>query len=291
MKNIKQVVTGCCVVAMLLTGCGSGIRFDLNGEVYTQEDMTHFASEKVAIEELTALDVESIYSDFEIIASDGYYIEYSYYYINNEPTLTINDGKLVFSDRDMNTGNYSIQMNEDNYLKIYIPTTTNFDEIKIAKSSGDCFVGSFLANEVSITNHYGETMISNSQAKQLNLFVSSGKITVLKSNIKDVDITNNYGELEIKTSTFSELKGSFNSGNVGVEDSSIDQVEIDNAYGSVALELIGKYEDYKYNIINEYGTTKINDEVLAKSVLIDRGADKLIDLSVTSGDIEITFTE
>jgi DUF4097 and DUF4098 domain-containing protein YvlB len=334
MKKSKQLLAGCCLIAILFTGCRNGIQFNSNGKVYTEEDMTHFTSEKVAIDDLTAIDIESTYADFEIIASDGYYMEYSYYYINNEPTLTIEDGKLSFSDRDINTGSYSINMNHDNYLKLYIPTTTNFDSIKIAKSSGDCYVGAFIADNASITNRYGETMINNCKAETLELDVSSGKIQIEKSSINNLEIANTYGEvllselnvdttpakqlkvsmssgtlelddinieevnlhnsyggIDLADSTIAKLTGFFDSGDVTVDNSSIGEVEIENSYGSVDLELVGKYGDYKYKIDNEYGTTTIGDEVYENSILIDRGAEKLIKLTVTGGDVEISFTE
>lgn len=334
MNKSKQLLAGCCLIALLFTGCRNGLSINFDGRVYTEEDMTHFTSEKVPIDELTAIDIESAYADFEIIASDGYYMEYSYYYINNKPSLSIVDGKLSFSDHDINTGSYSINMSHDNYLKIYIPTTTNFDSIKIAKSSGDCYVGTFLADYASITNRYGETIITNCEVETLKLDVSSGKIEVEKSRINNLEIANTYGEVQLRKlnvdttpakqlkvsmssgmleledinyeevnlhnnyggveladSKVTKLSGFFDSGDVAIDNSSVGEVDLENSYGNINLELLGQYEDYKYKIENEYGRTTIGDEVYENSVFIDRGATNLIKLTVTGGDVEISFTE
>ena len=322
------------MLAILLSGCRFGGELNFDGKVYTEKDMTHFTSEKVAIEELKTINIDSTYADFEVIASDGYYMEYSYYYINNKPSLTIEDGSLNFSDRNLNTGSYSIKMNHENYLKIYIPTTTSFDSIKVTKSSGDCYMGAFLADTVSITNRYGETILNNCTAETLKLDVSSGKIEIEKSNINNLEIANTYGEVrlrelnmgttaanqlklnmssgsleledinyqevnlhnnyggvELNHSSVAKLSGYFDSGDVAINNSIFGEVDIENSYGNVDLELVGKYEDYKYKIQNEYGRTKIGDEVYKNSVFIDLGSEKLIKLTVTSGDVDISFTE
>lgn len=275
MRKSKQLMMGCCIIALLFTGCRNGMHVNLESNVYTEEDMTRFYSDKIAIEELSELDIESSYADFEIIASDGYYVEYSYYYINNEPSLTIQNGKLSFSDRNMNTGNYSVNMKEDNFLKIYIPTTTDFDSIKITKSSGDCYIGCVLTEQATISNRYGDIMISNCQANHMNLKVSSGMIEVEKSNIANLDIANTYGQVAVKnlnmdSTPTTDLSVSMSSGKLDVENINCEKATLDNCYGEVILtdstinELEGDFDSgnvaiddsriEEVNLDNSYGS-------------------------------------
>lgn len=238
MRKLIQLVMVCCMIAMFFTGCRGGLHFEFGKNVYTEDDMSHFYSEKVAMEELKELDIESVYADFEIIASDGYYIEYSYYYINNEPFLSIEDGKLSFSDLDMNTGNFSINMKKENYLRIYIPTKTDFESIKVTKSSGDCYIGGFMSKKASIKNNYGDTIISNCEAEKLDIEISSGKLEIGKCNVDQLEIENSYGQvlindLNVDKEPTNQLSVLMSSGQLEFERINCEMATVENSYGQV----------------------------------------------------------
>ncbi len=332
MKRKLRMLSCIGLLVITLSGCNRiSWRMD---KVYTEDDMIHFYSDKVAIDEITKIEVDSNYADFEIIASDNYYVEYSYYYINNEPNLSMEDGTFIFSDNNMNTGSYSIQQREDNYLKIYVPSTCDFESITIQKSSGNCSIGGFLTDELNVSNSYGNTVISNCIATQTDIEVSSGKLTLENSDLsvaqidneygeveinkvnhedhwmdslsinmssgklnlsnlycKELELKNNYGENELTSLTLEKLKGDFDSGNVIITDILVDEIDIKNSYGNIAMELLGKVDDYKYDISSEYGIVKIGDNSYKNNVSIDHGGEKEISLNVSSGNIKIIFTE
>lgn len=240
MKKIMNLLLISCLAVILLTGCNNG-SYIQNGKIYTEKDMSHFYTEKVAIEELQSIDIESVYADLEIIASDGYYIEYSYYYINNEPTLTIEDKKLTFSDNNINTGSYSIHTKRDNYLKIYIPTSSDFDTIDIEKSSGVCSIASVIAKQLDLANQYGDTIISGSDINQLKLSESSGKVVIEKTIVNTAEIENTYGEVVLdminsQENPCEELKLTLSSGKISLDQVHSQEISIENTYGEVEVD-------------------------------------------------------
>ena len=332
MKKRLGMLSCISILVIILSGCNR-INFSME-KVYTQEDMTHFYSDKVAIDQITNIDVDSVYADFEIIASDNYYIEYSYYYINNEPKLSINDGTLTFSDRKMNTGSYSIRQEENNYLKVYVPSTCNFESIKIQKSSGDCLIGGFFTNELTVMNSYGDTIISNCAATLTDIELSSGKLTVENSNLNEAQIENEYGDIKLSTINdenqwmdsfnitmnsgkldlsnlyckklelenkygdnnlssvmLEKFHGNFDSGDLSITDALVDEIQVENSYGNISMKLLGKMDDYKYDIKSQYGSVKIGNSTYENNVSIDHGGEKEISLKVSSGNIEIMFKE
>ncbi len=332
MKKIFKLMIVSSLSILLLTSCNN-VHIN-NGKVYTEEDMTHFYSEKVAIDELQALDITSNYANLEIIASDDFYMEYSYYYINNEPILSIEDHKLTFSDQKINTGSYSIHTKHENYLKIYIPTLSEFETIQIDKSSGSCSIGSVKVKEMDISNQYGETILSGSVIDQLDLEESSGEILIENTSIrlakivntygevvlntinsqeepgeslkltlssgklsldqvfsKESSIKNTYGEVEIKDSGLEKLDTKLSSGNLMIDRTEVETLSVENTYGLVKLNLLGKEEDYRFDIESEYGNVEIGDSHYKNSVLIDRGAQKEVSMVTSSGNIQIKFKE
>lgn len=238
MKKRLAMLSCISILVINLSGC-NGLNWVVD-KVYTQEDMTRFYSDKVVIDEINNIDVESNYADFEIIASDNYYIEYSYYYINNEPKLSIEDGTLTFSDRSMNTGSYSIRQTEDNYLKIYVPTTCDFESITIDKSSGECSIGGFLTDELIVSNSYGDNIISNCVATLTNIDISSGKLTIENSDLGEAQIENEYGDVKLNKLNSEEqwmdsLSIHMSSGNLDLSNLYCKELELENNYGENEL--------------------------------------------------------
>ena len=299
MKKIMRLLLGSGLAATLLTGCNNG-GFIYHGKVYTEKDMSHFYTEKIAIDDLQTIDVESNYADLEIIASDDYYIEYSYYYINKEPTLTIEDKKLTFSDQDINIGSYSINTKETNYLKIYIPTTSDFDMINIEKSSGDCSIGSVKTNQLNLTNQYGETIIFGSEIGQLDLKESSGKVVIDNTIINTAKIENTYGEVVLEginsqDAPCEQLEVTLSSGSISMNQVFSQKATIENTYGEVEVDDSGFYEvdanmssgnltiDYSYidalSVKNTYGSVEL--------ALLGNEEDYQFDIRSSYGEVEI----
>lgn len=335
-KNIWILVS--LSLIFILSGCQGKFYYTSDNKRYTEDNMNYFGTVKEPVEEISAINVNTQYADFEIIASDGYYVEYSYYYIDEEPALTITDGVLTFNDSNMNQGSYSINLKKPNYFKLYVPTSADFSKVKITVSSGSVSMGSFSAKDVKIDISYGDTIITSTAIDKLSTVTSSGNLTIERSAIGEADIVNHYGkvaisninekndylikeypessftmdlssgsldieklnakELEfdnsygnvtIEESTVTLLKGKLSSGDATIEDCNIEQVDINNSYGKVNLYLIGKQEDYCFDITSKYGEVWVGKKKYDGSILIDKGGTKRIELYLTSGSAKVSF--
>ncbi|MDD5934253.1 MAG: DUF4097 family beta strand repeat-containing protein [Clostridiales bacterium] len=298
MKKKLTALSCVSLLVLMLSGCSKGN--NMTNKMYTEETMNHFYSDKIAIDDISKIEIESNYADFEIIASDAYYVEYSYYYINNEPKLTVNDHTLTFSDYGMNTGNYSINQKEKNYFKVYVPTTNEFESVSINKSSGDCNIGTIITDQLSLTNHYGDTIVANCQVNKMETDIASGNIGIKNCKIQNLSIKNAYGGVELDSINDSlrwmdSLEVKMSSGNLELSNLFCKEMELDNSYGTNEIEncAIGKLEGEfdsgdvtlshtltdDISMDNSYGNINLN--------LIGREADYRFDIKSDYGSVKI----
>lgn len=285
---------------VLMAGCISHLGHDT--KIYTEENMEYFGSDKKTIEPVTSLDINSGYANLEIIASDNYYIEYSYYYITKEPKLTINDGVLSFDDSDMNSGSYSVNLHEENYLKLYIPMQAEFDSVVIHKSSGDMNLGSINAKTADIENSYGDTVVSNCSFQDLSLDSSSGSMVFEKSSITKAAIKEAYGELMIKDirkqdeqEPNSSLTVTMSSGDLKIDGLSTGLLDLENSYGNIEIRdsnvnsVSGKLSSGNFTL----GSTMLDSLVVENSYgevhadLIEKEENYRLDIHNSYGRIKI----
>lgn len=337
-KRIWLVIS--LFLILVLSGCKNKfyIISDKEENRYTEENMKYFGTVKEPVDDIKEIQVNTQYADFEIIASDAFYMEYSYYYIDEEPVLTIVDGVLTFDDSNMNQSGYSISLKKSNYFKLYVPTTAEFGKVRISVSSGNVSIGSFAAEDVKVTNSYGDTIIASTSIDKLTSITSSGRLTlercgigeakienrygdVILKNIneqsdtitkeypeaffdielssgnldidklyaKNLQFNNSYGDVELEESTITSFKGKLSSGDATAQDCIMDQVDLNNSYGNISMLLIGKQEDYCFDITSKYGDVRVGKKLYNGSVLIDRGGTKKIEIYLSSGDAKVTF--
>ena len=184
------------IIAAGLTGC-SNQAGENGSHIYTEKNMNHFVSEKKAIKDISSVNINCSYADIEVIASDGFYLEYDFYYVTEEPELTIEDGALHFDDTGMNQGSYSISQKESNYIKLYIPTSVKFDELNLYTSSGDISAGSFMANAMTIENSYGDVILTHAMIKDGTIKLSSGILKVEDVGAENLRLENSYGDINV----------------------------------------------------------------------------------------------
>ncbi len=301
-KNIWFLVS--LFLILILSGCQRNFYFTTDGERYTEDNMNYFGTVKEPVEEITAINVNTQYADFEIIASDGYYVEYSYYYVDEEPVLTIIDGTLTFNDSSMNQGGYSISLKKPNYFKLYVPAAADFNKANITVSSGNVSMGSFSAKEVKVENSYGDTIVTTAAIDKLTTVTSSGRLTIERSAIGEADIKNYYGDIVIRsinekedfaTKEYPDASISFelSSGSLEIEKLNAGELQFDNSYGGVRVEdsvitsLKGKLSSGDVTVLdckmeqididNSYGKIDV--------MLIGKQEDYCLDITSRYGDV------
>ncbi|MBE5961726.1 MAG: DUF4097 domain-containing protein [Lachnospiraceae bacterium] len=242
----KKLGFALLILVMSLTGCSSSSSGNNNG-AYTEENMNHFESEKKAIPDITSVDISCSYADIEVIASDGFYLEYSFYYVTEEPKLSTEDGMFFFDDTKMNQGSYSISQKEQNYIKLYVPTTAKFENFSLSTSSGDISAGSFTTDKLSIEDDYGDVILTSTMINDGTIKLSSGSLRVEEVGAKNLELQNSYGDItllnlnqgpyakkDVKTSLNTTMSsGTFNGTNL-----SFHECHYVNSYGDVILNTV-----------------------------------------------------
>lgn len=235
-------------VALLFTGCNSGYFNNFKTDMYTEKNMNYFGTDKKQIDTLTDIEINSSYSNIEIIASDDYYLEYQYYYVDNEPSFTLEDGKLSFDDTNMNKGAYSISLEEECFIKIYVPNTAQFEQVSITSTSGDVSLGSFSTENLSIENTYGNVVITRIDAKETKVTSTSGTLSLEQSFLGNADLTNIYGSIKLASINYDTLLNAephvlggnisieVTSGSVDIKDLLCENLYTDNAYGDIKMD-------------------------------------------------------
>ncbi|HCL01465.1 MAG TPA: hypothetical protein DHW61_03470 [Lachnoclostridium phytofermentans] len=304
MKQKKIWLLVSLFLILILSGCQGKFYFTTDGERYTEENMNYFGTVKEPIEAISTINVNTQYADFEIIASDGYYVEYSYYYVNEEPALTIIDGTLTFNDSNMNQGGYSINLKKSNYFKLYVPASADFNQVNISVSSGNISMGSFSAKDVKVENSYGDTIITSTVIDKLSTVASSGHLTIDRSAIGEANIENHYGDIVIKNINQKEdllsneypdasITMELSSGSLKVEKLRAKDLQFNNSYGDVKIaestitSLEGKLSSGDATIEDSYvDKIKINNSYGKVSLhLIGKQEDYCLDITSKYGDV------
>ncbi|ABX43651.1 DUF4097 family beta strand repeat-containing protein [Lachnoclostridium phytofermentans] len=303
MKQKKIWLLVSLFLILMLSGCQGKFYFTTDSERYTEDNMKYFGTVKEPIEEISTINVNTQYADFDIIASDGYYVEYSYYYVNEEPVISIIDGILTFNDSNMNQGGYSISLKKSNYFKLYIPASADFNKVNITVSSGNVSMGSFSAKDVKVENSYGDTIITSTAIDKLTTVASSGDLTIDRSAIGEANIKNSYGDIVIKnineedffTKEYPDasITVELSSGSLKIDKLKTKELQFNNSYGDVKIDestitsLKGKLssgdatvEDSsvdKIDINNSYGKVNLH--------LIGKQEDYCLDITSKYGDV------
>lgn len=242
----KKICLAALLFCMVLTGCSSQ-----NGEsgynIYTEKNMNHFVSEKKAIPDLSSVDISCSYANIEVIASDGFYLEYSFYYVSEAPKLSTMDGMLFFDDSKMNQGTYSVSLKAQNYIKLYVPTSAKFEKFNLLTSSGNISAGSFTTEKLEVKNDYGDVILTNLMLKEGTVKLSSGSLKMEEIGAEKLELKNSYGDITLlnlnqgqytKNADDRSLYVSMSSGNFDGTGLSFQKVQCTNNYGDMTLSAV-----------------------------------------------------
>lgn len=233
-------------ITLLFTGCHSST--DRNDTaMYTEKNMNYFGSEKTQMEAITGIDIQTDFADVEIIASDDYYIEYEFYYVDKEPQYKVENGILYFNDSMMNSGDYSISLSENCYIKLYVPNTAEFEHVSIYNSNGEVAIGTFSTKELEIEKSFGNVIMSRIEADHAKVALNAGSMTITKSSFQNAEIENLYGEITLNNINYmedqaeelpasGEIKVNTSSGNIMITDLWCEKLVTENTNGNIELK-------------------------------------------------------
>ena len=183
-------------------------------------DNGDYIKETKELEAFDQLDIDVDSMDFEIKTGDRYKME-AIYYKENKFSYEVKDGELVI-EQDANHHVLFGLNSQVGKLTLYIPQGKSF-------------------NEVDINVGIGETLIQNVTTKALELKGGVGEIVMENLVSYDTNAKIGVGEVRIQ----GDLKG---------------KTSIKGGVGSLQLELVGREEDYNYDIEKGLGETTINNQ-------------------------------
>jgi|GEM_PF-6567433 len=156
------------------------------------------------------------------------------------------------------------------------------DNLKIEGDTGDIKIVGSDINLANFETDTGDISINNCTVQKADFSVDTGSIKILNSSIDQMVAETDTGDVKITESTIRISKISTDTGDIdgrGVV-FGISEMKIFTDTGDVKLTLSGQREEYSFLINVKTGDSNITSTL---------GGDKLVDVSVKTGDVKIYF--
>lgn len=172
--------------------------------------------------------------------------------------------------------------------------------IKLA--SGNSTITDFQTGDLDYNNSYGHARFKNINIGDsklpadispdtLDISMSSGNADFDNVYINSLEIDNSYGNIDCDRITVDSFKAKLSSGNLNIEECEIRKLDISNSYGDVNIELLGKENDYSFDLDTSYGKIKVNNTSYDDHLVKDNDATGSISATLSSGNVTVTFRD
>lgn len=272
-------------------------------------------------------DVSSI--DVIVVPGNESKLEYSVFkeYV---PEVSYSGKTLNVKQPSVNVSfNFTFDIATKIYYKLTVPSDKKYDEIlidassaeisieniegdvcKVVTSSGDADIKNCKFNEINREASSGGTLFDTISVKTLYSQASSGDIEVKNMAADEVEASTTSGNIEIFDLTCLNLNTEASSGNIEVEKISVDKVETETtsgnnkfkfekvnsvfakaSSGNVTLYLTGNEDEYDFDLSASSGNIECGKLSLEKKYKTEKGTGRMVDVSTTSGDINLSFAK
>ena len=263
-KGKKFVIACCCVIGIGVVLCciGSafggrvqGIQLGSNGvSVYTAHGASSAAKaeNKTGEEELEKFDkinIEIDFADVTVQPSDHYGIAYKIDE-RNHLSYEVKNGRLEVSNKYSSRGvtNFTVfsignsawsdEGMEREYITIYIPADSKFEDVKIHNDSGDVICESFWADDLKIKAEFGDVELDKVESKNATIEMSSGNLNVNAFADGALVVTNEYGNVVFDDIKAKNMKLKINSGNYDATNVITEELFVEDDYGDIDLQTV-----------------------------------------------------
>lgn len=301
---------GCIAAGVVILGIGmamgghSGYYIDRSG-VHAAGNVTKnqpYIQEKIKIDKFSSMSISLDYADFEVIPSDGYYLEYRIDGNDRAPEWTVKNEKLTFNEREprawggfMIFGGFTVN---DSYevsdVKVYVPENAELVNVRIDSDDGDVTLPSMNVKSLTTECEYGDLSIESIKGNKWEAVLDDGDLKTGPVELEKVSVENDYGNCtfeELKCKTGSIVMGD---GQLKIDSSDVADLRVDNEYGFVTIKTKDSWEKYDMDLYTEYGRIELpngqscyrrdDDE---ESYSVRNGNDKKISVNCDDGDIRI----
>lgn len=307
--GIKRGVTTALFILFsgaLLTGCGVHFTIGSGTHMLHKEDAKEFSVEKTDVDAISLIDIQTDYAKVELIPSDSFSVEIDYLYWEDEPEYSIKDGKLKFDDSDCFPEAISINFDLENTIKVYLPSNANLDHLLVSDACGDVDLSSFVAKEMDIKVAYGDLTIEKAAAAEAEITLSCGYSKITDFQVGNLDFKNSYGDADftnINTGdallpanvSYDKFDISMSSGDVTMKALNCDCISIDNSYGNITCQEVisGDFDSELSSGDFEVTKSDLKDVNVDNSYgdveldLIGSAKDYSLELSTSYGNIKV----
>lgn len=156
-------------------------------------------------------------------------------------------------------------------------------------STGDVSIENLEAKTGKLQVAMGSIHIENCQSDAVTFEVSTGDIDVDKMQSQDVKIDISMGSTSIGGGKIANLQYSGSTGDFSIDGEITGNNRVKLSMGSVYIDTTLRQRDYGGEISVSMGEINVGD-MSGRKILLDGGPNKL-DVSVSSGDIDIEFNQ
>lgn len=272
MSRGKKFVIGCCmiigigiifcIVGISLGGKVTGINVGSGGvNVYASnaEENGKVHTYQIGDEELERFDsikIDASYAEVTIQPAEHYGISYKLDE-RYEFSYEINNGVLVVSQKSpasmgisyssFSIGNFGVFSSseyssntffEKEYITVYVPEGSKFQEVNINARCGDVNGNSFYADTLHLVAEYGDVELEKVESKNAELILDSGNLNISSFAEGDMSVENEYGNVTLKDIKAGQMNLKVVSGQCEAHEVTAEALTVEDEYGDITLEEI-----------------------------------------------------
>lgn len=232
------------------------------GGVFSGDDAVSKDIETYAVSaDISSLEVKINAANFVIKQGKSFSVE------SNLKHLTVEDKGGILSIKETKEFN---GMYAGAKLTLYVPANTNFDKVIINTGAGRVNVDYLSADTVELELGAGEvkidTLIANNDAY---INGGAGQVSVLGGALHNLDLDMGIGQFDLTSAITGNSK-------------------FDLGIGESNIDIIGKKDDYKFNLEKGIGDIRIDGAKIPETRGLGNG-ENVIDVSGGIGTINIKF--
>lgn len=272
------------MIGGFVLGADTNIYIDENGFTTDSEDDYQEISQRDTTE-ISQIEIDTASADIEIIPSDGYGFDLT----GRSLVYSFEDGKLKV---DQKNSLFKWRLfgfyNENESIKIYLPSGAYLENVNIESSSGRIKVTELNADAIYIDLVSGQTTMRSIEANTITAESTSGDIDISDAKADRFDFVLTSGHLTMSGIESDGFAAKLTSGGAGLEGDFRGSNIIEVTSGNVNMDITGRKNDYSRFISVVSGSVFIDGERGAGNDS-NTGAHNSLEIDVTSGSVKINF--
>lgn len=249
------------LIALVMFLCGVGLT--VYGAVAQKDAVGTAVTDELSVGEINRIDIDVLASSVEIKPSSDGKIHLSYENaVFCRYTHTVKDGELKIECKDV-IPHVSFGVTTSSKVVLLIP-----DGMK-ANIEAELDAGIFTLEDLTLSG-------------KIDVESDAGNVTFKNANAEGVCAKTDVGSVKINNCKFASFDAETDVGSIDIDSLDCRVTSLSSDVGSIKGKLCGKLEDYTVSCRKDMGSCNVSDRV---------GGDKILKVSTSVGNINITFTE